>query len=239
MERKKANSADLDDRRTQGFLLGLVLVLALLFVGFEYTSAPSPLDGGRANMDDLARELEMAPPETHDMVSVSEPSPASKAVTANARESNATHEERPQRIASVTNPLVVGEGEGLQKDAHVAEAIPQTPASLDNDDQVYRLQTVEKPPLFPGGWVALMKWLTKNLHYPPYAQQQKIQGKVVVSFIVNKDGTVSDAKVEKSVDISLDREAMRVVRMMPRWEPAIVHDKPCRSMFVIPIVFAL
>lgn len=226
-------------RRTQGFLLGLILVLALLFVGFEYTSSPPLSTNNNFQMDDLAQELEMSPPDMHDMISVAEPSPASKSVTSNVKESKDKTEGDQLKVSSVTSPLVVGDGEGLQKDAHVAEAIPQTPTNLDEDNHVYKLQTVEKPPLFPGGWVELMKWLTKNLHYPPYAQRQKIQGKVVVSFIINKDGTVSNVKVEKSVDISLDREAIRVVKMMPRWEPAIVHDKPCRSMFVIPVVFAL
>ena len=94
-------------------------------------------------------------------------------------------------------------------------------------------------PEFPGGMVYLMKWLTKNLKYPARAQQQKIQGRVIVSFIVNKDGIIADAKVIKSVDDDLDREAMRVIRMMPKWKPGIQNDKPCRTMVAIPIVFKL
>jgi protein TonB len=98
---------------------------------------------------------------------------------------------------------------------------------------------VEQLPEFPGGMVEFMKWLTKNLKYPPSAQNRKVQGRVVVSFIVNKDGTIADAKVVKPVDPTLDREAMRVVRMMPNWKPGLQMGKPCRTMFAIPIVFKL
>lgn len=84
-----------------------------------------------------------------------------------------------------------------------------------------------------------MKWLTKNLSYPVIAQQQKIQGKVLVSFIINKDGTISSPKVVKSVSPELDREALRVIRIMPKWKPGEDHGKPCRTYFCIPVVFKL
>ena len=84
-----------------------------------------------------------------------------------------------------------------------------------------------------------MKWLTKNLKYPEIARSQRIQGQVVVQFIVNKDGTIADAKVVKSVSPQLDREAMRVIRMMPNWKPGIQDNKPCKTMVAIPIVFKL
>jgi protein TonB len=84
-----------------------------------------------------------------------------------------------------------------------------------------------------------MKWLTRNLKYPASAQQQKIEGRVVVSFIINKDGTTSDIKVTKSATPVLDREALRVIRMMPKWKAGEDHGKPCRTMMAIPVVFAL
>lgn len=98
---------------------------------------------------------------------------------------------------------------------------------------------MEQLPEFPGGIVEFMKWLTRNLHYPPQAQQQKIQGKVVVSFIINKDGSISSPRIVRSVDPLLDREAMRVVKMMPWWKAGLEDGKPCRTMFAIPINFQL
>lgn len=238
MEVKKSEIANLDARRGQGFLLGLVVALSLLFVAFEYTTQPKPAEDNDELLDQMAQEMEMTTPDTHDMVTVQEQA-ASKAVTQHIKATdNATAQ--PQKIASTTSPLVVGDGQGLNKEAKVTEAVEQTPAQVQaQDNTVYKMQTVEQLPVFPGGWTALMQWLTRNLHYPAIAQQQKIQGKVVVSFIINKDGSVADVKLEKSVDVSLDREALRVVRMMPKWQPAIMHDKPCRCMFVIPVVFSL
>ena len=236
---KKTESTKPVYERRRGFLLGVILALSLLLVAFEWTTAPQDAEDNEQLLDQLAQEMEMTSPDTHDMMSVAEAAP-SKAVTQNVKAEDHAEQE-PQKIASVTSPLEIGNGEGLNKEATVTEATPetQTQALPQDDGNVYKLQTVEKLPVFPGGWSALMKWLTKNLHYPAIAQRQKIQGKVVVCFIINKDGTVSNVKLEKSIDVNLDREALRVVRMMPKWEPAIMHDKPCRCMFVIPVTFSL
>jgi protein TonB len=87
--------------------------------------------------------------------------------------------------------------------------------------------------------MALMQWLTKNLRYPPAARQRQQQGRVVTQFIVNTDGSLSDMKVVQSAEPSLDREALRVLHMMPAWKPGQQDNKPCRTMVCIPIVFKL
>ena len=87
--------------------------------------------------------------------------------------------------------------------------------------------------------VQLMKWLTKNLKYPESARKAKISGKVVVAFMVNTDGSVSDVRLLKTVEPSLDNEALRVVRMMPKWEPGISGGKVSRTLVHLPIVFKL
>lgn len=84
-----------------------------------------------------------------------------------------------------------------------------------------------------------MKWLTAQLHYPDQALKQKLQGKVIISFIVNKDGSLSDLKLVQSAGKLLDDEALRVARLMPNWKPGIDKGKPCRSMIAIPIVFEI
>jgi protein TonB len=111
------------------------------------------------------------------------------------------------------------------------------PTAVPESAQTEKIE--EQLPEFPGGIVAFMKWLTKNLMYPQSARQKKIEGKVVVAFIVNKDGSISDAKVVSPVSPELDKEALRLMSLMPRWEPGIENGKPCRTMFVIPIVFKL
>lgn len=234
MDIKKSDQANLDKRRSTGFLLGLVLAMALLFAAFEYTTRPQSYDEDDSMLDDLAEDLTMksAPQDTKDMVSAIA-APASKAITQNVKE--VAHVDNSDKIAPITSKLVIGSGQAVQKEAEVTEALPQVTA--DKDTAV--LRTVEQIPEFPGGIVQFMKWLTRNLRYPPQAQQQKIQGKVVVSFIVNKDGSISSPTVVKSVDPMLDNEAMRVVKMMPRWKPGLEKGKPCRTMFAIPINFVL
>lgn len=234
MDIKKSDKANLDNHRSTGFLLGLILAMALLFAAFEYTSRPQSYDEDDSMLDDLAEDLTMksAPQDTKDMVSAIA-APASKAITQNVKE--VAHVDNADKIAPITSKLVIGSGQAVQKEAEVTEALPQVTA--DKDTAVMR--TVEQIPEFPGGIVQFMKWLTRNLRYPPQAQQQKIQGKVVISFIVNKDGSISAPTIVKSVDPVLDSEAMRVVRMMPRWKPGMEKGKPCRTMFAIPINFVL
>lgn len=109
--------------------------------------------------------------------------------------------------------------------------------ALDNNPLNFRI--VEDLPQFPDGPLALMKWLTDNLKYPASAQRKKIQGKVVVQFIVTADGSITDLKLAKRLEATCDQEAMRVMRMMPKWKPGLQDGKPCRTMVSIPIVFKL
>ena len=235
MEIKKSDKANLDLHRSTGFLLGLVFALALLFAAFEYTSRPSDLQEDDSMLDDMSDDLEMtAAMNTKDMVSAA-PAPASKALTQNVKEVDKT--QNADKVAPITSKLVIGDGQGLAKQANVTEAIPETSALPQDTAAV--LRTVEQLPEFPGGIVEFMKWLTRNLRYPPIAQQQKIQGKVVVSFIINKDGSIASPRIVTSADPILDREAMRVVKMMPRWKPGMEVGKPCRTMFAIPVNFQL
>lgn len=235
MEIKKSDKANLDLHRSTGFLLGLVFALALLFAAFEYTSRPSDLQEDDSMLDDMSDDLEMtAAMNTKDMVSAA-PAPASKALTQNVKEVDKT--QNADKVAPITSKLVIGDGQGLAKQANVTEAIPETSALPQDTAAV--LRTVEQLPEFPGGIVEFMKWLTRNLRYPPIAQQQKIRGKVVVSFIINKDGSIASPRIVTSADPILDREAMRVVKMMPRWKPGMEDGKPCRTMFAIPVNFQL
>ena len=101
------------------------------------------------------------------------------------------------------------------------------------------LRVVEDLPQFPGGAVEFMKWLTKNLKYPPNAQNRKVQGRVMAQFVINKDGSISDLELVEKLDPWCDREALRVLRMMPKWEPGVMDAKPCRTLVAIPIYFKL
>lgn len=230
MEIKKSNKADIEKYRPIAFLLGLMVALSLVLACLEYSTPADDSGDMQEAMDDMAQDMELAPAmDRSEMMAAT--SAVSKSITEKVKAVD-----NAEKIAAQTSELLVGNGEGQAEDAHVTEALPQTPASL-GDSLV--LTTVEKIPEFPGGIVEFMKWLTANLKYPEAARRDRIEGKVVVSFIINKDGSIASPKIQKSVSPILDNEALRVVKMMPHWKPGISNAKPCRTMFAIPIVFKI
>jgi len=98
---------------------------------------------------------------------------------------------------------------------------------------------VEQMPAFPGGMGALMNWLSMNIKYPKEAYDAKQQGRVIARFIVEKDGSISDIQIVKSVSPSLDTEAVRVLSTMPKWTPGMQNGKPVRVKYTIPVTFKL
>lgn len=112
--------------------------------------------------------------------------------------------------------------------------------STQEDDESNDVMPIaESMPEFPGGYDALNAYLIKNIKYPTGAQEYNAQGRVLVEFVVNTDGSIVDAKVVRSVDSLLDKEALRVVSAMPKWEPGMQHGKPVRSRYTIPVMFRL
>lgn len=100
-------------------------------------------------------------------------------------------------------------------------------------------EVVEQPPSFPGGDAALMEYLNNNISYPTIAQENSIQGKVTCSFVVGKDGSIQDVRVERSVDASLDKEAVRVIRSMPKWIPGRQGGNAVKVKYYLPVSFRL
>lgn len=107
----------------------------------------------------------------------------------------------------------------------------------DPSDPVYRV--ADQMPRFQGGDAALIRFLGEQIQYPKEAQDQKIEGRVITRFVVDKDGSVTDAGILRGIHPLLDAEALRVVRLFPKWEPGIVDGKPVRVMFTVPIAFSL
>ncbi len=105
------------------------------------------------------------------------------------------------------------------------------------DSEIF--QVVEEQPMFPGGMGEMMKFLQQNVKYPKEAQDQGKQGRVIVQFVVNKDGSISNDTIVRSVDPLLDAEALRVVRSMPNWTPGKQRGKEVRVRFTLPVTFRL
>lgn len=112
-----------------------------------------------------------------------------------------------------------------------------------NEESVYNevneIDKVDEKPSFPGGESAMQSYLNSNVNYPVVAQENGVQGRVIVESIIEKDGSMSDVKVIRSVDPSLDREALRVVKAMPKWTPAKLKGIPVRTKCTTPVVFRL
>ena len=98
---------------------------------------------------------------------------------------------------------------------------------------------VEEMPQFPGGQAALLEYLAKNIKYPVVAEENGVQGRVIVTFVVERDGSITDVKVVKSVDPSLDKEAARVVKSMPHWIPGKQNGSAVRVKYTVPVTFKL
>ncbi|MDO4195247.1 MAG: energy transducer TonB [Prevotellaceae bacterium] len=117
------------------------------------------------------------------------------------------------------------------------EVIAQPEPPKEEEHKVF--DVVEQMPSFPGGNAALMEYLSKNVKYPVVAQENGVQGRVVVSFVVERDGSITDVKVVRSVDPSLDREAARVVSSMPKWIPGKQNGSTVRVKYNVPVAFRL
>ena len=116
-------------------------------------------------------------------------------------------------------------------------AAPEPPKQQVEENKVF--DVVEQMPSFPGGMGALMSWLSQNIKYPVIAAENGVQGRVIVQFVVEKDGSITDVKVAKSVDPSLDKEAARVVGSMPHWIPGKQNGSAVRVKYTVPVTFKL
>ena len=123
--------------------------------------------------------------------------------------------------------------------SEIAVAAPPPPPAPKPEVATKVFDVVEEMPSFPGGNAALMSYLNSNTKYPVVAQENGVQGRVIISFVVERDGSISDVKVARSVDPSLDREAQRVVKSMPRWTPGKQNGQTVRVKYTVPVVFRL
>ncbi len=130
----------------------------------------------------------------------------------------------------------VGQVNDAVKAVQVVEEVKPEPKAPE-PEKIF--EAVEQQASFPGGQGALMKWLSSNLRYPELAQQNNVQGKVIVKFTVEKDGSITNPTVVRGVDKDLDREAIRVVKKMPRWTPGKNNGAAVRSYFTLPVTFKL
>ena len=236
MEETKNLTDELRGQRGTSLLLGYVLVLALMFIAFEYTTRDIKFDELEPIYESTFEE-DMIPITTQKEQMAPPPAAAPKVAEILNIVDNETelNEEEVQTSEEVNQAITTAVGDGAPT---VVQAGPVGPVREDSDDDRI-FEVVEQNAEFPGGEEACYKWLYDHIKYPAIAQEQGIQGRVFVRFVVNKDGSIVDVEIQRSPDPSLSKEAERVVKMMPRWKPARQGNKPVRSRFNLPIMFRL
>ena len=121
----------------------------------------------------------------------------------------------------------------------VSVAMADRHTTKETDEVFWDIYYIPPQPEFPGGQEALMEWIEQNKVYPQEAIDKGIEGRVVVKFTIEEDGTVTNGKIVRGVDPLLDNEALRLVSIMPKWKPARLDDKDIRTFYTLPVLFKL
>ncbi len=227
MEIKKSHKADLENRKTTNLLIGAILTLSVLFIGFEWSERDKQVttDTGLA---EIVFEEEIIPITEQEQPKQAPPPPEAPKVE--------------EVLEIVENDADVEESTiQASDDTQQAVEVKYTPVEVEEEevDEEQIFQIVEEQAQYPGGMAECMKFLNKNIKYPTISQENGVQGRVIVQFVVNRDGSIVDAKVMRGVDPYLDKEALRVVGLMPKWSPGKQRGKAVRSQFILPVMFRL
>ena len=214
MQPKKNPKVSLENKKPMFFQIGLAVTLISILIAFEWKSYDkSNYNLGDLNLDDMEEEII---PITRQEVKPPPPPP-------------------PPEIIEIVEDEVEIENEVEIEETETDE---EEMIEIEEDDEEF-FMVVENMPEFPGGDLGLMKFIQKNVRYPAIAKEYNITGKVYVSFIVDKQGNVTNVKIVRGVDKNLDAEAVRVVSSLPKYKPGKQRGKPVRVMFTIPINFTL
>ena len=227
MEIKKSERADLERGKGTSLLIGFVIALGVMFVALEWTQREVEDNSELYTAKDMSLNEEMIPITLPEKKTVPPPPAAvTKAEIIEIVEDDADIEDD---IMASTEDNV----EWVDLDEYdVVEVEPEP-----EEEEIFMV--VEDQPEFPGGTAALLDYLRKNIKYPAICRENNIQGRVLVTFIVNKDGAIVEPEVVKSVHPQLDREALRVISTMPNWKPGSQRGKPVRVKYTVPVNFRL
>lgn len=227
MEIKKTPKADLENKKGLFTEIGLALVLLGCLCAFEWSSKAAEIN--IADMpDEVAVEEEMVPVTKQEEIKPPPPPP-------------------PPKMAEVLNIVtddteISDELEILDTEATEDTEIEFQEVTVEEEveevaDEVFVI--VEQMPTFPGGDLELRKFLAQSVKYPVIAQENGIQGRVFVRFVINQKGEVTNVEVARPLDPNLDKEAVRVVKSMPKWTPGMQRGKPVKVSYTVPINFVL
>ena len=227
MEVKKSPKADLEGKKTSNLLIGAIMTLSVLFIGFEWSERDKKVTT-ETGLAEVLFEEEIIPITEQEQPKQAPPPPEAPKM---------------EEVLEITENDADVEESTIQASDDIQQAVEvkYTPVEVEEEDveeqQIF--QVVEEMPEFPGGMAECMKWLGKNIKYPTISQENGVQGRVIIQFVVNKDGSIVDAQVARGVDPYLDKEALRVVGQMPKWKPGKQRGKEVRVKYTLPVMFRL
>ena len=225
MQVKKSENASLEKDKLVYVLMGLVFTLSLVFVALEWTE--KEVTKYEVTDTEFLFEDELDIQQTSQETPPPPPPPAVQEVEVlNVVEDNVE-----------TESIEVNTEDDKAEEVVIAAPV-EAPVEEEEEEVVFVV--VESMPEFPGGQQALFKYLSEHIKYPVIAQENGIQGRVICQFVVNKDGSIVDVEVVRSGgDPSLDKEAIRVIKSMPKWKPGKQRGKPVRVKYTVPVSFKL
>ena len=224
MQVKKSEKASLEKDKLVYVLMGLVFVLSLVYVALEWTE--KEVTKYEVTDTEFLFEEEVEIQQTSQETPPPPPPPAVQAV----------------EVLNVVEDNVETESIEVNTEETEQEVVIAAPveAPVEEEEEEVVFVVVESMPEFPGGQQALFKYLSENVKYPVIAQENGIQGRVICQFVVNKDGSIVDVEVVRSGgDPSLDKEAVRVIKSMPKWKPGKQRGKAVRVKYTVPVNFKL
>ncbi len=230
MEIKKSPKANLENKKTLFTEIGLVFSLLICLIAFEWKTYEKTV----AVMDDTVKavtEEEMVPivqpelPPPPDMPKIPVVSDVIQIVEDNVK---------------INDDLILSTEDNKNIGVQVMDYVQKQVVESAVEEEDIPLAVVEEKPKFMGGDEnEFTKWVFKNMTYPEIAKENGIQGRVICSFVVTADGKVADVKILRGIDPSLDREAVRVISMSPKWTPGRQRNKAVRVKYTFPVIFQL
>ena len=234
MEEKKSSGVNLEKERGTFLLMGFVVVFSIFFVLLEWNFTPDRYNFDYSIIENFVEQelnhLSLDIPEDIPELQIEQETEI-PVIYEDYNEVNEIGEEEITEELPLLEAFIVNNT--------VSDTDDLTQAELEKELKENISEKTDMLPEFPGGQSALTRFIYRSVKYPEVARKQKIQGRVICSFVIEQDGKISEIKIEKSVYSFLDEEALRVLKTMPDWKPGLKSGKTIRVKYILPIYFSL
>lgn len=228
MEIKKSDKANLEKRKLMNLEIGLIIALLVVFVAFEWTTKETNVNA----LEDTTQMIE-----EEEIIAIEEntppPPPQTPDIPVLSDEIDIVDDD------VKVDDIIIQTEDDANTGVEIVDYVAQVEEEVVEEEAI-PFQLVEKQPSFKGGGPnEFTKWVNQRLVYPEIAKENGVQGRVTLQFTVEKDGSVTNVKVLRGVDPSLDKEAVRVVSSSPKWTPGRQRDRAVKVTYTFPVIFQL